>query len=73
MFTQKIESEKKSGLSSFKIALQHYLNSKLGILYIAMELDRRLQESKMDKVLVNAVHPGMYCRGWNLAITNQDC
>jgi NAD(P)-dependent dehydrogenase (short-subunit alcohol dehydrogenase family) len=35
-----------------------YLNSKLGVLYLAMELDRRLREAGVENVFVNAVHPG---------------
>jgi NAD(P)-dependent dehydrogenase (short-subunit alcohol dehydrogenase family) len=58
MFTSSVFAEKRSGLSVMKNAMQRYLNSKLGVLYLAMELDRRLQETKCTNVLVNAVHPG---------------
>jgi NAD(P)-dependent dehydrogenase (short-subunit alcohol dehydrogenase family) len=38
--------------------MKRYVNSKLGVLYIAMELDRRLQAAGVKNVRVNAVHPG---------------
>ena len=60
IFTSSLFAEKRSGLSVMKNAMQRYLNSKLGVLYLAMELDRRLQEAKCENVLVNAVHPGKF-------------
>jgi hypothetical protein len=53
------EPSKKQSALSAKTSIQHYLNSKLGVLYIGMELDKRLSESGVSNVLVNVVHPGM--------------
>jgi hypothetical protein len=38
--------------------MKRYVNSKLGVLYIAMQLDQKLQAEGVKNVLVNAVHPG---------------
>jgi len=45
-------------VSMIGTSLQRYVNSKLGTLYFAMELDRRLREAGVENVLVNAAHPG---------------
>ena len=37
---------------------QRYLNSKLAVLYLALELDRRLWVRGLRNVFVNACHPG---------------
>lgn len=42
--------------------MKWYVNSKLGIIFIAMELARRLDEAKVKNVYVNAVHPGSTAR-----------
>jgi hypothetical protein len=40
-------------------AFQRYLDSKLGVLYLALELDRRLWDvDGVRNVFVNACHPG---------------
>jgi NAD(P)-dependent dehydrogenase (short-subunit alcohol dehydrogenase family) len=58
LFKSPIPSEKKSVLSIMKESMKRYVNSKLGILYIAMELDRRLRASGIKNIRVNAVQPG---------------
>ena len=58
LFENPIPLEAKSVLSAAKDSMKRYINSKLGVLYIAMELDRRLQASGVKNVRVNAVHPG---------------
>jgi NAD(P)-dependent dehydrogenase (short-subunit alcohol dehydrogenase family) len=41
---------------------QRYLNSKLAVLYLALELDKRLQARGVKNVFVNACQPGEeYC------------
>jgi NAD(P)-dependent dehydrogenase (short-subunit alcohol dehydrogenase family) len=41
---------------------QRYLNSKLAVLYLALELDKRLQARRVKNVFVNACQPGKeYC------------
>jgi NAD(P)-dependent dehydrogenase (short-subunit alcohol dehydrogenase family) len=37
---------------------QRYLNSKLAVLYLALELDKRLQARGVKDVFVNACQPG---------------
>jgi NAD(P)-dependent dehydrogenase (short-subunit alcohol dehydrogenase family) len=37
---------------------QRYLNSKLAVLYLALEMDRRLQAKGVKNVFVNACQPG---------------
>jgi NAD(P)-dependent dehydrogenase (short-subunit alcohol dehydrogenase family) len=59
LFTSPIP-EAKSVLSTTKESMKRYINSKLGVLYIAMELDRRLQAAGVKNVRVNAVHPGQH-------------
>jgi hypothetical protein len=57
MFTTPLQQHRLA-ISMIGSSLQRYLNSKLGTLYFAMELDRRLREAGVENVLVNAVHPG---------------
>lgn len=45
-------------LSRMLISFRRYTNSKLGSLYLVMELDRRLREAGVENIRVNAVHPG---------------
>lgn len=56
-FTTPMET-KGSALSLMSKSLLRYINSKLGVLYFAMELDRRMREEGVENVFVNAVHPG---------------
>jgi NAD(P)-dependent dehydrogenase (short-subunit alcohol dehydrogenase family) len=37
---------------------QRYANSKLAVLYLALEMDKRLQARGVKNVFVNAVQPG---------------
>jgi NAD(P)-dependent dehydrogenase (short-subunit alcohol dehydrogenase family) len=60
LFQSPIPPKAKSVLSATKESMKRYINSKLGVLYIAMELDRRLQASGVKNVRVNAVHPGQH-------------
>jgi NAD(P)-dependent dehydrogenase (short-subunit alcohol dehydrogenase family) len=42
--------------------MQRYLDSKLAVLYFALELDRKLHEKGLHNIFVNACHPGRaYC------------
>jgi NAD(P)-dependent dehydrogenase (short-subunit alcohol dehydrogenase family) len=60
LFRSPIPPTAKSVLSTTKESMKRYINSKLGVLYIAMELDRRLQAAGVKNVRVNAVHPGQH-------------
>lgn len=57
MFTTPMET-KGSTLSLMGKSFNRYVNSKLGVLYFAMELDRRMRADGVTNVCVNAVHPG---------------
>ena len=57
MFTTPLPQQRLA-ISMIGSSLQRYLHSKLGTLYFAMELDRRLREAGVENVLVNAAHPG---------------
>lgn len=57
MFTTPVDANP-GALSGMSKSFQRYLNSKLGVLYFAMELDRRLRAEGVKNVIVNAVHPG---------------
>lgn len=57
MFTTPMEANP-SAISGMSKSFQRYLNSKLGVLYFAMELDRRLRAEGVENVFVNPVHPG---------------
>jgi NAD(P)-dependent dehydrogenase (short-subunit alcohol dehydrogenase family) len=57
VFTNSIP-HKQSALSRMRTSLQRYNNTKLGELYLAMELDRRLREAGVENVFVNTIHPG---------------
>jgi NAD(P)-dependent dehydrogenase (short-subunit alcohol dehydrogenase family) len=58
MFTKSIDEVSKSKRGAMLEGIKRYLNSKLGVLYIAMELNTRLQEAGTKNIIVNAVHPG---------------
>lgn len=64
LFKSPIDTKGKSVLSVTKESMKRYINSKLGILYIALELDRKLQASGVKNVRVNAVHPGQHFLVW---------
>jgi hypothetical protein len=58
MFTRTIGEIKNSKRGAMLEGIKRYLNSKLGMLYIALELNKRLQEEGTKNIHVNAVHPG---------------
>jgi len=58
MFTTSIDEVSKTKRGGMLEGVKRYLNSKCGVLYIAMELNRQLHEEGVNNIIVNAVHPG---------------
>ena len=55
--TTKVPKDGKS-LLDLGGGFQRYLDSKLAVLYFALELDKQLLKRNLDGVFVNACHPG---------------